>query len=257
MKKIIITLTTAVFILFGVYYLFEMERGEEVTPERTVEQISDEDVESIRVSDEREEIIFETNIEEFRKWAEERWGDLFRETPRFAEDIEETEITPDSFHFFDKTAALSPDKKQLAFSVHSYFAATHMSFIGIVDTEDGQIDLVRDYKRGEVEEFFWSSDSKLIVYPLATARARGDYLSVDNIEELEEVFTLSEEDILSAFHLNRDEDPQLKLGEFLPRFRNIKWKNDSFHFTTDNPENSDEEIDWKIDRYGENLEELN
>lgn len=221
----------------------ETPQPENNESEKDLEIVYSEDTrpESIDVLNENEEVLHSMTIEEIQNWAEENW-DIFEEPPQVAM----REVRPGNFTFFDKTAKLSPDQNKLAFSVSDYAAATTLSFILIMDIESGELSMVKEPTRGSVDEFHWSNDSRFLAYSLNTARASGDLLSVDDIESMEKSFTLGEEDLLEI--LQPEEDPT-----FMPRFRDLEWREERLHFTTDSLE--DEEINWSVKRNGEDLRE--
>ncbi|MGM0482752.1 MAG: hypothetical protein ACQEP6_02725 [Patescibacteria group bacterium] len=250
MKNIAIII---LFVLIGIviYQNFPTEevKENEKTPERETSEdqkdlqlkYSEEDTRAtkIEILNKEEEAEHSITIEEVSQWMEENWS-VFEEPPKVAM----RQVEPDNFTFFDKTAKFSPDQDKMAFSVNDYAAATTVSFILIMDTESGNLNMVKDPTRGSVEEFHWSKDSRFLAYPLNTARASGDMLSVDDTEDMEKKFTLEEEDLLEA--LEQEEDTT-----FMPDFRDLKWKDDRIHFTTDSHEDGD--INWSVKYSGEDL----
>jgi len=235
MKKTIIFFTVFLLAIVSLYFLINL-RGEIVEEEITLEQTEESNV--LRLLNSKEEIVLSYSIEEFKEWANQNWEKIFEETPRFIEDIEGTEVTPEDFQFFDKTSVLSPNKEKIAFSVHSYFVATHMSFIGIIDIKTEKIDLIPDKSRGIVESIIWSPEGTHISYALGTGRARGDYLSVDNVREMKKSFTLTGEDLSEV--------------RFMPRFRELNWKENKLYFKTDHPE-KEGNINWSVKKDGSEL----
>ncbi len=193
------------------------------------------------VDTKNDETIFSITLEELQIWMRENW-DVFEEPPEVAL----RPVEPENFSFFDASATISPDSEKLAFSVHDYSALTTLSFVLVADIESGDLSVVKDPVRGSIERFIWSADSKLVAYVLGTARAGGDFLSVDDTEELEKRFTLSENEILEAI------GTEYENGDgFMPGFRELEWKDDRLHFTTDSPHGVG--IRWSIDRDGEGL----
>lgn len=78
-------------------------------------------------------------------------------------------VYPENLSCFEDTAALSPCGKKFAFSVSDYYAATHMSFVGVVNLETGEVDLVDEENRGRIEKFCWSPEGNCLAYALNTA----------------------------------------------------------------------------------------
>ena len=214
-------------------------------PEKNIEYIADGEI--IRLLDKEKNVVFEYSIEEFRSWAKENWNSVFEDPPRFAPDMAETEVNPETFHFFDRTAALSPNKEKLAFSVHSYYAASDLSFVGIIDLKEKEPALVAEASRGNIADIFWSPAGTHLAYALGTAQASGDYLSIDNVVEMKKEFTISGEDLLIVLK-NSD------YADFMPNFRNLEWTEDgqSLKFTSNNPEEKGI-LSWSINEKGTEL----
>jgi len=196
--------------------------------------------EIIKVLDQEGETVVEYSIEELRDWARENWDNIFEERPAFGE-IREAD--PDHFYRFDDGASLSPKYNYLAFSVSDYAAATHLSFTGIIDVRTGELRLVGKESTGSIREIIWSSEETHIAYVLDSARAQGDYLSVDSVGKMEKEFILSGEDLLAR--LDSEE------GGFMPGFRDIKWIGERLEFTTDGIE--EESVRWSIGFRGNDL----
>jgi len=204
--------------------------------------------EIIKVFDEDDQLIFEYKFSDFLEWAEDNWEDIFEEVPAFHE---ENPVYPeDLYGSFDDTAKLSPCGKSFAFSVVDYFAATHMSFVGVVNLESGEATLVDEENLpGRIEEFYWSPGGEYLAYALNTAKAEGSLLSNDHADEMSKEFAIGEEELQEA--LNQGE-----YETFFPFFRDLQWKEDGnrLKFVTDAPEDKDAgTIQWSIDPGGEDL----
>ncbi len=206
---------------------------------------TDNDVEGevITLIDEQGEVVFEYSFDQFKSWAEENWDDIFTETPAF---VEEMPVLPDDLRAaFDQTAALSPDNDKFAFSVHSYFAATFMSFVGVIDLETGEPELVDKENRGQVEEITWSPEGDYLAYVLHTAEAERFFLSNDNLDNMTKEFTLNGEYLAQSVQGN---------GHTHPNFRELAWKDKRLHFTADIVLNDTEEtVEWSIKPDGTDL----
>ncbi len=213
MKKILFPLLALA--LVGAFFL--MTRDVEVS-EKSFEYI--DSGESIKIADEDGNLLFNYSIQEFRSWAKENWDDLFEERPSFGE---LREVDPELFYLFNKTASFSPKFDKLAFSVSDYAAATDISFIGIIDIETREVDLIRDKNIGGVREIIWSPRQNYLAYILDTARAGGDFISIDEIDGMKKIVTLSEKD------LNQEQD------FLMPEFHELSWSDDEekLFFKTD------------------------
>ena len=202
--------------------------------------------ESIRILDE-EKAIFEYPFDEFKNWAVKNWDNLFPKPPSFGNIVT---IYPDDFAFFDRSASLSSDGKTLAFSVHRYFAASFASYVGIVDIDTREVNLINKTNMGNIDKLIWSKDGTHLAYTLHTGRAAGDYLSVDNMKEMIKKFTLSEDDIAKFISPLSD--------GYMPCFDILKWcpGTDRLIFTTSDPQSTESgknKIYWSIDKQGNNL----
>ncbi|MGM0438910.1 MAG: hypothetical protein ACQEP3_00525 [Patescibacteria group bacterium] len=252
MKKLIILL----LIIAGVGFIIYGLEAPEDTPEedqeitnREVEFVAAEDEEAQEVKvieEESEEEVFSVTIDEVNEWSEDNW-DHFEETPQ----VGPNDMQPGEFSFFDREASISPDNTKLVFSVSGYASLSTTSLVIVADLEEDKMNFVGEPARGTVEEFVWSDDSTKLAYTLGTARAQGDYLRVDNVENKEKLFRLSEEEILSI--IDPDEE-MVEAGQFMPVFRDLSWTDEGLEFKTDHPE--DEEDLWIVDENGD-LEERN
>jgi len=234
-------------------YIFPAEKNKILTAvfeEKLPEKLSlvyetDNDVEGevIIIKDEQDEVVFEYSFDQFKNWAEENWDNVFEETPAF---VEEMPVYPGDLRAaFDQTAALSPDNDRFAFSVHSYFAATFMSFVGVVDLETGETELVDSENRGQVEEITWSPEGEYLAYVLHTAEAERFFLSNDNLDNMTKEFTLNGEDLAQSVQGN---------GQTHPNFRELTWEDKRLHFTADIALNDTEEtVEWSIKPDGTDL----
>ena len=245
MKKIIIFIAIIVvggLILFGLESSTEPENGEVELPEREIEFVAEEGMEAQEISVlEGEEIIFSLTIDELNEWTADNW-DHFEEPPQVAM----REVVSDGFGFFDRAASISPDNSRLIFSVSDYAAATTTSLPILVELETGDMEFIKTPARGTVEEYFWNEDSSKVAYTLGTGRSGGDYLRVDDIDQMDISFELEGEDLLTEL------ESDIEANEFMPVFGQLNWVEDRLEFETEDPE-SDDRLEWIIDSDGENL----
>ena len=236
MKKILIILILVVLAVFVFVSLRPTE------PEKNIEYIADGEI--IRLLDKEKNVVFEYSIEEFRSWAKENWQDIFETPPAFGE---LREVDPENFYRFDNTASLSPDRDFLSFSVHDYAALTSISFICTINIETAEVKLVGKENIGSLQNLIWSPQGSHLAYVLDSARAQGDFLSVDNTEKMEKEFTLSGNEILNAL-TNPDH-----VG-FMPHFRELGWigGGERLGFTTDGLKEGEAFV-WSIDVQGTDL----
>jgi len=245
MKNGLIVLCFLVALGLIFYYYEETKVGEVDDKTRSIEYVDDGEI--IRVLDKEGEVFHEYFIGDFREWAGKNWDDFFEESPAFGE---MREVQPENFYRFDEGASLSPQYSYLAFSVHDYAAATTLSFVGVIDLNTKEVDLIKKDNKGEVGEIKWSPGETDIAYALHTAKAKGDYLVVDNLEKMEEKFSLSAEDILK----NKEAD---NYRHFMPRFRDIKWREDGqrIKFVTDDLQ-GEGALNWSINNQKEDLKRI-
>lgn len=239
--KYISSLALLILISVGVLYIVQVNDAEELE-NLSVEYAKDGMMtKELKVVNEGNEVLYKITIEELTEYAHNNWN-IFEEPPEVAM----RPVSPDNFHFFDRSASISPNNEKLVFSVHDYAALTEMSFVVVANINTGELSMVKEPVMGSIEKFIWSPDSKSIAYILGTARANGDFLSVDDIESMEKRFTLSEKDLLEVFkttHRNGD--------GFMPHFGNLRWEEEKLFFTTNST--GKETVYWSIDKSGENL----
>lgn len=224
MKKIIF-LIIIIVLLIGAFYFLRDKKPQELF----VQQKEG----TIEVLDQKGNSILEYSIEEFNQWTKENW-DVFEEVPQ----VGGRDVEPGNFGWFDETATISPDNEKLVFSVHDYAVATYTSFVGIIEIETKKVNLIKDPAPGDIDEFIWSPDSTHLAYTLGTGRAMGDYLQVDNVENLKKEFLLSQDEV----------------KVIMPRFRDLKWEEDVFKFITD--DGKEGIIQWSIERDGTDLKRV-
>lgn len=238
-KRTIILLSALMIVIFlGIAFL---QKEEIMMSEKTIEYVNQG--ETIKVLNEEKDVVFHFSIQELKTWAKNNWDDIFEKKPSFG-DIRE--VNPDYFYRFDDTALLSPRYNYLAFSVNDYAVATNISFIGIVNLESGEMKLVNEKNIGSVQKFSWAPTETHIAYILNSARAQGDYLSVDSISKMQKEFTLSENEISKA--LNRQDG-------LMPEFRNMGWiqKGQRLKFIANDHEGKS--IQWSINFQGDDLKQ--
>ncbi len=200
-----------------------------------------EEGERMKVLDEKDNLIFDYSIEQFRNWAKDNWEEIFQEAPSFGKI---RKVDPVNFYRFDQSFSLSPQQKLLVFSVHDYAAATTISFVGIINLKRKEIDLIKKEKKGSIEHFIWSPKEDYLAYSLDSARASGDYLSIDNLEEKRQEIFLTGEDILNYLKVE-------KIG-FMPEFNNLRWREDRLYFETSHFRN-EKKIQWSVKQDGSDL----
>ena len=246
MKKIIILVVVIIaagFLLFGLEDPEEPGNGEVELPARNIEFLAEEgqEAQEIRVLEEGSEDVFSLTIEELNQWTNENWGQ-FEEVPQ----VGMRDVESDGFGFFDRAASISPDNSKLIFSVSDYAVATTTSLPILVDLETEEMEFIKTPARGTIEGYAWNEDSSKVAYSLGTARAGGDYLRVDNIDQMDISFELEGEDLLTKL------ESGIEANEFMPVFGQLNWIEEGLEFETEDP-GSDDRLEWIIDGDGENL----
>ncbi len=216
--KTALPLTILLLILSFLGFIY-FSLNEESVSLMTVEYVDRGEV--VRVKNGVGEIVFEISIDEFRDWALNNWDDVFDERPSFG-DIRE--VDPNNFYVFDSNGSISPKNNYLVFSVNDYAVLTNISFIILVDIGSGELSMIEDYNQGGVRDIVWSEDENYIAYILDTARAEGEYLTVDNVREMKKEFVVSEEDVHDLYTLKEEET--------LPFFEIVGWDGDNLIFST-------------------------
>lgn len=239
MNKFIIFLVLIILLAGGLYLLI----GSGEASEKRLEYAGEREV--IQVFDADDNLVLEYTIEEFNEWTEENWG-IFDEPPQ----VGGREVKPGNFGWFDRSAAMSPQYDKFVFSVSDYAAASYASFVGIMDAKSGELDMVREYSSGAISSIIWSPRGNHLAYILATGRAQGDYLVVDNVDNLEREFMLSGKDLLDFLGSKED------TASFMPNFRGLNWIENGrrIEFTSNGPDEG--LINWVIDNNGKGLREL-
>lgn len=235
-KTVAIAIFLFLVVIIGVDFLIE-EKKEDV-PELKIQYTRGMRV--VRILDEWERLVFSYSVDDFAEWMKENWDDLFEEPPSFGD---MREVDPDNFYSFS-SAAFSPKSNFIAFSTSDYAVATDISFIGVVNIETEEVRAIRDKNIGSVSDMVWSPQETHIAYILDTARAPGEYLSVDSIISRKKEFTISYEDFL-------DEDEESDY--FNPNFRNLEWVNEGSELTFIADTKEESEVKWIIEAGGFNL----
>lgn len=246
-KNLILSLVLIILIIGGYFIFFNgSSKPQEETPEdltlETVRKEENDRIHKLRITDAtgREQFVY--SIEDFNQWAAENWEDLFQEPPRVGGRQVNT-----NFSFFNDNPDFAPSINKIVFFVNDYAAATTVSFIGVVDINSGETNLIPETIRGGVGNYVWSTENQYLAYKSNTARAVGDYIYVDDIKNMERSFTLSRDDVLQRFNTAEEESPT----GFNPEFRNLEWKNNYLHFSSTGLDKK--EVQWKIDKEGSNL----
>ncbi len=251
MKTVYIVLFVALIVLAGSWYYMTVE--EETDPENglaemdlRVEFIPEEGIESqeIRVVNEEDEIMFQLTIDELNQWTQDNWN-VFEEEP----EVGGRAVDSSAFGFFDRAASISHDNRKMIFSVSDYAVATTVSFVIVADIESGEMNMVSEPAPGNIEDFSWAEDSEMVAYTLGTARAAGDFLSVDDMITFERGFMLSEEELLEVLD---PEEEMVETGQFMPVFQDLEWTEDRLYFTSEDPENG--RANWSIGKEGADLQ---
>ena len=247
---ILILIIFLIIVFFGVVDKDNRYEDEKEYDDLTIKQPVDLRVEYIgegleakelKIIDKNEVVHFEITIEAVNQWMLAN-KNVFDEIP----EVGGRPVNLESFGFFDGGATISPDNKKLAFSIHDYAILTTTSFVMIAEIETGEISVIKQPSRGSVESMIWSPNSNLLAYTLGTARSGGDFLSVDDTQAMNKVFTLEEDDILSFF------ENEYQNGDgFMPGFRELEWKDDRLQFITDTPDG--ETKTWSVNFSGDDL----
>jgi hypothetical protein len=235
-NAIIIILALAIISVGAIVWLGAREEarlpvnGDNEISQPTEVRVS-ENNKSLVFVDERGEVVYEYTIDDWQSWARNNFLDVYDEPIT----IGDQEMTAERFDLFGTEAVMSPDRSVAFFSVHTYAILTTISLAGIINVEDREIKMIPQNNNGDVGEIAWSPDNRYVAYTLGTARAMGDFLTVDNVSTAEKSFVLAENAILN---LLREEGSDLELLEnqdiLMPNFRDLEWLNNRrIEFTSD------------------------
>lgn len=145
--------------------------------------------------------------------------------------IGETVLGPESFDRFG-AAAVDRSGRRVAVTATAYALLTTASVVTLLDTRTGALDVVRPVAFGEVEGLVWSGGGRYVASALATARAEGDGLRVDDVAARARVVQLEGADVVEALAERPAGDPR----DYLPRFRDLEWTGAAtLAFTVDDP----------------------
>ncbi len=228
----------------------EVKTPEEIAPGEVSVSLSP-DLRSILIQKDEEKFSI-LSISQWQKWAEENWTTFVPE-PIIIADIK---TSPEDFYQFDMVS-LFPDKNKIVFITEAYRALTTLAAIGVLDMRTREISMI-DVDWGDVEQIIWSPDATHFAYILGTARGERDRLSMNNVVEKKNMFSLDAKKIGQALGFkNRD------LIEFMPHFRDVKWSSDGrkLYFSTISEKDPEalgrkDEITWVINVDGTDLEKI-
>lgn len=208
----------------------------------------------IKVLDEDWEEVGYYWIDQFNEWTQTDAWEEFDPAP----EVGMRKIEPGSFWFFDRSATLDPDGERFAFSVHDYAAASTTTIVWIYEYAEDNLEVLKTPIRWSISDFVWSEDWEYIAFTQWTARAWGDYFSVVEVENMQKMFELSWEDIISKLD---PENEQVEEQQFMPQFRNITWEDaETIYFETNDVDDdvaewpSDDWVSWTVSVDGDNLE---
>ena len=189
--------------------------------------------ERLIVFNEEGETIFEYGISDWQEWAETNLEQFLSEPVVIGDQV----MGPERFDLFN-VAEVSPEGDRVAFAVSTYAMLTTISLIGMIEIESRDVAMVGESATGGIRDLFWSTDGNLIAYSLDTARALGDFLRVDDIQNLAEYWQLSGDDVA-------DEE------DLLPQFNDLEWSENRLFFTT--VDQVGRRIGWSVNESGTDL----
>jgi tricorn protease-like protein len=203
--------------------------------------ISEED-DTLFAINEDERIVFRYSIENWRGQTRNRWEKLFKGSLT----NDDLQITPDDFVRFTAVSPFPEGVKTIIFSTSTYGLANDFSLFWMLNIGTKELRFFGEKNDGVVGNIVWSPKGTHFAYFLNTKEASGEYLTIDNIETREKIFTICREKILELL----EEESE----EFIPEFRTLRWQEDGqrLFFST----NTTEEgvfATWSIDLSGEDL----
>jgi len=183
-----------------------------------------EDHQAVRVYGEDGTPAFMLTIHDWRAWAEEHLADALGGPVT----IGDVEMEPETFHGF-AVAGLAPDGRRLLVVATTYAMLTTASVLTVVDPATATLTAVADVAFGDVEALTWSPDGRYVAYALASARAFGDGLRIDDLETLRPVLELDARSALASEALADSGAATASVDAFawLPAFRDLTWDEDA------------------------------
>lgn len=187
-------------------------------------------------------VAFTYTIEDWRAWAEERL-DAALGGPVTIGDVEMPASTFYAFGF----AEMAPDGRVLVVAT-TYAMLTTASVLTYLDPDTLELEVVAEPAYGDVEALTWSPDGRFMAYALGSARAFGDGLHVDDLEERRRVLELGAHSALASA-AGAALDAVVDGFEWFPAFRDLAWGDDgTLAFATHDPAAGAEEgvLRWRF-----------
>ncbi len=242
MKKIIIVcglvVGVSVAMMLIIFFLYSQVNYVNLINKKV--SISDDDS-SILVFDEKEEVVFNYSIEEWRKSAEELWPSYFKKPL----EVGEKNLTASDFSKFVAVSAFPEGTKTFVFAV-LFEGEDSVSLFWTLNIDTKEVLLIGDVNYGAIGNIIWSPEGNCFTYILNTSEVEGKYLTVDNTITRKKEFTLSRDAILKELNYESD--------DYYPEFRMMRWSEDGgiLNFTT-NGMVEERDIRWSITFNGEDL----
>ena len=188
-------------------------------------------------------VAFTYTIEDWRAWAEEHLDAALGE-PLTIGDVEMPASTFYAFGF----AEMAPDGRVLVVAT-TYAMLTTASVLTYLDPDTLELEVVAEPAYGDVEALAWSPDGRFVAYSLGSARAFGDGLHVDDLEQRRRLLDLDARSALASAAGSALGAVVDGFGWF-PAFRDLAWDDDgALVFATHDPAAGAEEgeLRWRFD----------
>jgi len=192
----------------------------------------------LHVVDDNNDVVFIYKIEDWQNGVSEGWEHMFPELISSGG----ANIGPENFDRFIATSPL-PNPRKLGFAISTYTLPIDISLFFELDVRNNRLNPIGEKNRGIIGSIIWSPAETHFAYLLNTKEEAGKYLVVDNVETLEEEFSLDKEDILLALGV---EDLEERIN-FKPRFKGLSFDEEGeFLIFTTSTLDEDESAVWTI-----------
>ncbi len=192
----------------------------------------------LHVVDDENTVVFVYKVEDWQNGVSESWDYMF---PELAS-VGGASIGPENFDRFIATSPL-PNPRKLGFAISTYALPIDISLFFELDVRNNRLKPIGEKNMGIIGSIVWSSAETHFAYSLNTKEEVGKYLVVDNVQTLEEEFSLDKDDILLALGVDESEEEV----DFNPGFKGLSFDEDGeFLVFTTNTLNEEESALWTI-----------
>lgn len=238
MKKILFIIALimgiALFIMLLGFLLYSHFEVIDLSGKRVTTSENDEEI----IIFDGEEEIFKYSILDWREQVKGDWKIFFPESII----TDSGEVDEENFVWFSAVSAF-PGISKIGFSTSTYGMPTDVSLFWLLDVTTKEIKLIGEENWGVVGNIVWSSNGDYFAYSLSSKEKNGNYLTIDNVKNLQKEVVFSKEEIITAVQ------GEWSSTLYFPEFRNLKWseENENILFFTTNSLEEGAELKWSFD----------